>query len=92
MSKEEHETIVSSVRSDELVNIYSSNPAHIRKIKSDDRFTVTREDIEDGKIVAVHATIPQDSYNVLGGIRRKRNLTPEQRQALSDRLKRTRGI
>lgn len=91
MTLDEHETIVTVSRTQELVSIYTSDPRYIRRIRKDDRYTVTREHSEDGEVVAIDATIPQDRFNALTGAkRRSRPMTPEQRQAASERLRRAR--
>lgn len=91
MTLDEHETIVTVSRTQELVSIYTSDPRYIRRIRKDDRYTVTREHSEDGEVVAIDATIPQARFNALTGAkRRSRPMTPEQRQAASERLRRAR--
>lgn len=91
MTKDEHETIVTVSRTDDTVSIYSTDPRYIRKLQKDDRFTITREHVEDGELAAVDATIPQSAYNALTGVkRRSKPMTPEQRQAVSERLRRAR--
>lgn len=91
MTLDEHETIVTVSRTQELVSIYTSDPRYIRRIRKDDRYTVTREHTEDGEVIAIDATIPQARFNALTGAkRRSRPMTPEQREAASERLRRAR--
>lgn len=91
MTKDEHETIVTVSRTDDTVSIYSTDPRYIRKLRKDDRYTVARVHTEDGEVVAVDATIPQARFNALTGAkRRSRPMTPEQREAASERLRRAR--
>lgn len=49
MTLEEQETIINRTRSDAAVAIYTTNPAHMRRTRKDDRFTVTREHLEAGE-------------------------------------------
>lgn len=87
MTKDEQETIVNYSRADDTVAIYTTNPAHMRRLRKDDRFTITREHREDGVTVGLDATIPADQFNPLGGVkRRSKPLTDAQRAALSERL------
>lgn len=95
MTLDEHETIVTVSRTAELVSIYTSDPRYIRRIRKDDRYTVTREHTVDKgchlEVVAIDATIPQDRFNALTGAkRRSKPMTPEERQAVSERLRRAR--
>lgn len=90
MTLDEQETIINHTRSDAAVSIYTTNPAHMRRIRKDDRFTVTREHLEDGVIVGLDATIPADHFNPLGGVkRRSKPLTDEQRAELAVRFGRS---
>lgn len=87
MTLEEQETIINHARTDKTVGIYTTNPAHMRRIHRDDRFTVTREHREDGVIVGLDATIPADQFNPLGGLKsRRKPMTDEQRAAASERM------
>lgn len=89
MTIDEQETIINHARSDKTVSIFTTNPAHMRRIRKDDRFTVTREHLEDGVIVGLDATIPADQFNPLGGVKRRRKpLTDSQRAELAARFAR----
>lgn len=93
MTLEEQETIINHARTDKTVSIYTTNPAHMRRIRKDDRFTVTREHIEDGNIVGLDATIPADQFNPLGGVRRRvKPLTDTQRVELAARFARSTAV
>ena len=90
MTLEEQEAIVIYARTNKTVSIYTTNPAHMRRIRKDDRFTVTREHLEDGVIVGLDATIPADQFNPLGGIKRRvKPLSDAQRAELSVRFGRS---
>lgn len=89
MTLDEQETIINHARSDATVAIYTTNPAHMRRIRKDDRFTITREHLEDGVTVGLDATIPADQFNPLGGIkRRQKPLSDAQRAELAARFAR----
>ena len=90
MTLEEQETIINYARTDKTVSIFTTNPAHMRRLRKDDRFTVTREHLEDGVIVGLDATIPADQFNPLGGIKRRvKPLTDAQRAGLAVRFGRS---
>lgn len=90
MTLDEQETIINHTRSDAAVSIYTTNPAHMRRIRKDDRFTVTREHLEAGEVVGLDATIPADQFNPLGGIKRRvKPLSDAQRAELSVRFGRS---
>lgn len=87
MTLDEQETIINHARTDKTVSIYTTNPAHMRRIRKDGRFTVTREHLEDGVIVGLDATILADQFNPLGGLKsRRKPMTDEQRAAASERM------
>lgn len=75
MTLEEQKTIVVYARTDETVSVYTTNPAHMRRIRNDDRFTVTRQYLEDGVILGLDATIAVDQFNPLGGLKSRRKRT-----------------
>ena len=85
--KEEQETTVNVTTLDELVSIWSSQPSVVRRLRSDQRFTVVKTG--DGW---VEVTIPKDRYSPITGVKRVRApLSLEQRAALRDRLAKARG-
>lgn len=89
MTLDEQETIVNHTRTDSTVAIFTTNPAHMRRIRKDDRFTITREHCEDGVIVGLDATIPADQFNPLGGVkRRSKPLTDAQRAERAEAMRR----
>lgn len=87
-SMEEQETIISQNRADDTVNIYTSNTHDIRYFKKTAAFTLVREwfDAETGEVEAASFTLPAERANIRKIVKRETNLTPEQRQALADRL------
>ena len=86
-TKGEQETVVTIDREDNVAHIYSNNPAHVRRMLKDDRLTVvdTGEDEISG-LWGNFRSEPGD-WNPVTGLKRKRNLSDEQRQAMADRLR-----
>lgn len=87
-SMEEQETIITQNRVDDTVSIYTSNTHDIRYFKSRKEFTLVEEwlDAETGEVEAASFTLPKERANIRKIVKRTRNLTDEQRQALADRL------
>lgn len=86
MTLSEQETIINHNRALDVVEFYTSNRHHMRAISKDDRFTIVKEHFEDGERVAIDATVPADRWNVLGGHKRRVNYTPEQKEAMRERM------
>lgn len=84
---EEQETIITQNRVDDFVSIYTSNTHDIRYFKSRKEFTVVEEwfDADTGEIEAVAFTLPKDRANIRKIV--KRQVSEEQRQILSERMK-----
>lgn len=81
-SRDEQETSVAGYRHD-YYTVFSADPVHIRRIRKDDRFTITDDTGE-----TVIATIPATAYDPLKGIkRRSKPMTPEQRANATERLR-----
>lgn len=85
---EEQETIITQNRADDTVSIYTSNTHDIRYYKKTPAYTLVREwfDAETGEVEAASFTLPAERANIRKIVKRETNLTPEQRQALADRL------
>jgi len=82
MQLDEQETHVTYGRSEETVQIFSTIPAHIRKLRARDGVTVVRD---EGDLIVV--VIPRASFDPITGFKRKsRPLTPEERERALIRL------
>lgn len=95
MTLDEQETSVSYTRSDEVVYIYSANPKHLRKLRADDRVTETKTATEaDTEKVGDWGMfeVPASMFDPLTGFKRKaRQLSDEQKLALTKRLRNARN-
>lgn len=79
---DEQETTVTYVRSDDVVRVYTANPAHLRRLRKDDRATEI-----DGGGDWGNFTIPTAMYDPMRGFKsRRKPLTPEQREQAAQRL------
>jgi hypothetical protein len=82
MGLDEQETTVTYVRSDDKVHIYTANPKHLRRLRMDERATVTRDFGDSAEF-----TVPAAWFDPLTGFKtRRKPLTAEQRQAATERL------
>lgn len=87
MTLDEQETTVTHVRSDNLVRIYTANPKHLRKLRANDRATITKDYGDSAEF-----TVPATDFDPLTGFKRKsKPMTPEQREAAALRLAQARA-
>lgn len=66
MGLDEQETTVTYVRSDDLVRIYTANPKHLRKLRADDRATITRDFGDSAEF-----TVPASQFDPLTGFKKR---------------------
>ena len=85
----ERETTVNASDGDQVVRIWTAQRKHITRMRRHDSFTETATGYHGGTEWA-EFTIPASDWNPASGAKRKRNLTDEQRQALADRLAKSR--
>lgn len=85
MNRDEYETHVSLDHAAKLVRIYTTVPAHIRKLKLEGRARLVKWDEESATF-----EVDAENFNVLGGFKRKSTWTPEQKAAAAARLKKAR--
>lgn len=84
LNKYEQETTVIGNRMDDFVQIYSANPAHLRKMRNDDRFTEIQTD-PDGESASFSISVKD--FNPMTGLRRRRKeMSPEKRAALAAQM------
>lgn len=90
LTPHERETIVNATDGDEVVRVWTAQRKHITKLRRNDAFTETASGYHGGTEWAEFA-IPATDWNPASGAKRKRApLTEEQRQALADRLAKSR--
>lgn len=86
-TRDEQETTLTWAVTDEVVRIFTAVPKHINRLRKDDRATLVK-DYGDSAMF----TVPASEFDPLKGFKRRRKpLTPEQRTALADRLKKSIG-
>ena len=89
LSSDERETVITVTDADQSVHIWTAQKRHITRMRKHDSFTETATGYH-GTTEWASFTIPARDWNPASGAKRKRNLTDEQRQALADRLARSR--
>lgn len=93
-AREEQETTVTFGRVDDYVSIWTNNIVDIRKLEKEARAervkpeALTEEHIEGGW--GVDYRVKAEDFNILGGFRRKRVMTDEQKAAAGERLRKAR--
>jgi hypothetical protein len=79
MTKDEWETTVTWIHTDDVVRIYTAHPKHLNRLRNDNRATLVRDYGDSADF-----TIPADQFDPLKGF--KRRMSEEQRQAVAERL------
>lgn len=93
-TKEEQETTVTHIASDNVVRVYTAVPKHIRRLERDSRATRLEVWTNDSDLGIEAATyeIPKSDFDPLGGFKRRSTpMSPERRQAAAERLARARS-
>lgn len=85
-SFDEQETTVTGHRKNGGYVIYSADPVHINKLRKDSRAIETKA----GEDWAQFEVSSKD-FDPIGGFKRKSTMTPEQKLAAAERLKRVRN-
>lgn len=86
-SRAEQETTVTAGRDDDVVHVWSNNPVHVRRLRKHPKVTQTEGDELSGSF-----TVPTSAFDPLKGFRRAgREMTPEQREAAAERLRKARA-
>lgn len=81
--RDEQETTVTHLRSEDIVRIYTSNPVDARRLRKDKRITQVSGDETWGEFTA-----PITAFHPLKGIRRQtKPLSEEQRKARAARMR-----
>lgn len=82
----EQETTVTAERNGTVVRIWTSNTTHLRKLRNDARATEVSGDEDMGTF-----TVPAGLFDPIRGFKRKgRTLSPEERMAAGERLRKAR--
>lgn len=99
--REEQETIVTQNRLDEYVDIWSNNIVDVRKLEKEPRALRVSPPIQNSNSddlseyldagYGVTYRVSTDDFTPLGGFRRKRVMTDEQKAAAGERLRAARG-
>lgn len=98
--REEQETIVTQNRLDEYVDIWSNNVVDVRKLEKEPRAVreYPKGDLTADELAeyleagfGVSYRVSTDDFTPLGGFRRKRVMTEEQKKAAGERLRAARG-
>ena len=85
----ERETTVISTDGDDLVTIETAQRRHITRLRKNPAFTEVVAGTYEGTEWA-RFTIPASEWNPATGAKRKRDLTPEQREELRQRFAKSR--
>lgn len=88
LSTEEQETVIRFDRNGDVAHIYTSDSTIMTKL--DKIYTRVNEHKSDGETVAVDYDVDKKLVSFRSK-RMKRNLTDEQRKAISERMKRARA-
>lgn len=95
-AREEQETTITFGRIDDYAWIWTNNIVHIRTLEKEERAertaplgALTEEHIEAG--FGAEYKVKAEDFNILGGFRRKRVMTDEQKAAAGERLRAARG-
>lgn len=86
MKAYERETSITLNDEEDVVRIWSYQAPFVRRIRDDDRFTITEEGVRDGAEY-VAATIHKSQWRPWSGLKRRaRPMTEEERQRAAQRL------
>lgn len=91
MNASERETTVTYTDGDEVVQIYTCIRKDITAMSKKEQFVEVARGFYPGKVLWAKFEILRDDFALDRAAKTKRNLSPEQRQALSDRLKAARA-
>lgn len=89
MIKEEQETTVTTYQGAPDVRIYTAQRKHITRLRKHPLATETRSGFYEGSEWA-EFTVPESKWNPVSGIKRATSMTPEQKLAASERLRKVR--
>lgn len=90
MNASERETTITYADGDEVVQIYTCIRRDITAMSKKEQFVEIERGFYPGKVLWAKFEILREDFDVARAAKTKRNLSDEQRQALSDRLKKAR--
>ena len=90
LSLYEQETIINMNREDGEMDIYTADPALMRRLSSIPAYTKTREDKQEGKVIAMTFKADKKLLTLRSERAKGRKLTDEEKAAAVERLKRAR--
>ncbi len=90
LSPGERETVISCTDEDDTVRIWSAQRRYITRMRNNPAFIQTGTGFTEGTEWASF-TIPVDQWNPASGVKRRVNLTEQQRDEAAARLKASRG-
>lgn len=86
----ERETTLTMNDESDVVLLWSAQRKYVNRVLADDRWTVLESGVNEEGQPWVSASIPASKYSPLTGVKRKNNMTPEQKAAAAERLRRNR--
>lgn len=87
---DERETSIVMSDANPVVLLWSAQRKYVNRVLADNRWTVLDSGVNEEGQPWVSASIPADKYSPLTGVKRASNLTPEQKAASAERLRRIR--
>lgn len=87
---DERETSIVMSDANPVVLLWSAQRKYVNRILADNRWTVLDSGVNEEGQPWVSASIPADKYSPLTGVKRANNMTPEQKAASAERLRRIR--
>lgn len=85
---EERETTITLNDAQDVVLLWSAQRKYVNRVLADKRWTVLDSGVNDAGQPWVSASIPANRYSPLTGAKRTSNMTPEQKRAAAERLRR----
>lgn len=91
LSASERETAANYTDGDEVVRIFTCIRRDITAMRKKEQFVEIKTGFYPGKVMWSEFEILREDFDIARAAKTKRNLSDEQRQALSDRLKNARA-
>ena len=91
MNASKRETTIAYADGDEVIQIFSCIRRDITAMSKKEQFVEIERGFYPGKVLWAKFEILREDFDLARGAKTKRNLSDEQRQALSDRLKAARA-
>jgi hypothetical protein len=91
LSRLEQETIIKFNAEEEGIEIYTAYPPIMRKLSASPDYTLVKEYKQDGEVVAMDFKAARNMITIRSKKPAKREMTEEEKQALRERLAKTRS-